>query len=751
MAIVRDWLCNRTTQQWLGIILGLHFALGVFYSVIVPAWESYDEPAHYQYVQYIILNRSLPDVIRTPEKPQIDLREYTQPPLYYFLGALTTFWVDTTDHLDLERNPHVFGGRGGKNFAVHSGEDGFPYRSTFLALHLIRLFSVVIGTLAVWATYLLASNLFRHNPQIALGATAITAFSPQMLFMGSVINNDILVTLFSSLFLLYCVRVVAGQQGARDVLGLGFFLGLALMSKYNALALLPLALLALASALWRRVRLQRRNVLSGLALLLGALLLPLGLWFIPGTPLYGGPLRRFAAVIGSFLEKAGDPIDFFTSLHWDFLPNSILTAFNSYWLLFGWANIYADDWVYLLLGLFVLLGAIGILASLPRQSSTIRLAIFLFLFLIALFVGINFYRSLRSGVNPPVGRYMLPTISAVSILLALGLSHWAGRWPRIRLNLIFGVGLFLLASLSPFLYILPAYAPPPLITAEQRGEISNPYAVNFGDRIQLLGYDLDTSRARPGGEVIITLYLRGEAEMSENYTMALHLLDPDQQPYTKIDTYPGGGNYATSLWEPGQILRDTYQITIPSDFPAPTYGQIKLAFILYRTGEEVPSPRALPLGESVLLPRFPIRGTKPPQVQNPVFFSLGDSFRLIGYEIPESISPGQSLELTLFWESIKPTAIDYQVFIHLVDAQGNVLAQGDGPPRNGFYPTSLWSPGEIIEDTHLILLPAEIPAGEYQLKVGMYRLDTLERLPVSSEGGQRISNDEVIIPGISVE
>jgi hypothetical protein len=62
------------------------------------------------------------------------------------------------------------------------------------------------------------------------------------------------------------------------------------------------------------------------------------------------------------------------------------------------------------------------------------------------------------------------------------------------------------------------------------------------------------------------------------------------------------------------------------------------------------------------------------------------------------------------------------VFVHVVDASGRLVAQGDGPPLGGAYPTSLWEPGELVEDEYVL------GAASGRVLIGLYRPDTGERL-----------------------
>ena len=106
--------------------------------------------------------------------------------------------------------------------------------------------------------------------------------------------------------------------------------------------------------------------------------------------------------------------------------------------------------------------------------------------------------------------------------------------------------------------------------------------------------------------------------------------------------------------------------------------------------------------------------------------------RLKGYAItPTATRDGQIL-LTLLWESLQPVATDYQVFVHLLDASGNKLAQRDGQPVQWMRPTSTWQPGEEIVDRYGLPLPQDLAQGRYTLAVGLYDPITGQRLPVSA-------------------
>jgi len=96
------------------------------------------------------------------------------------------------------------------------------------------------------------------------------------------------------------------------------------------------------------------------------------------------------------------------------------------------------------------------------------------------------------------------------------------------------------------------------------------------------------------------------------------------------------------------------------------------------------------------------------------------------------VQPGDILPVALQWQAIQRIPADYFVFAHLVDQDGNRVAQSDGQPAIWTRPTSSWAPGELIEDRHALLLPADLAPGDYTLIVGLYLAGSDERLLTES-------------------
>lgn len=119
-----------------------------------------------------------------------------------------------------------------------------------------------------------------------------------------------------------------------------------------------------------------------------------------------------------------------------------------------------------------------------------------------------------------------------------------------------------------------------------------------------------------------------------------------------------------------------------------------------------------------------------PVQQNPMHVFLGDTVIFKGYDLgSDAVAPGETLELTLYWEALREMDANYIVFAHLNDAEGNLVAQLDGPPGDAEHRTYDWWPGYFDWDEWPVMVPEDVLPGTYTLVVGMYDADTVVRLP----------------------
>jgi hypothetical protein len=122
---------------------------------------------------------------------------------------------------------------------------------------------------------------------------------------------------------------------------------------------------------------------------------------------------------------------------------------------------------------------------------------------------------------------------------------------------------------------------------------------------------------------------------------------------------------------------------------------------------------------------------------------LGDVIGLRGYDLQQT---AENLNLKVYWESLTPAGADYTLFVHLRNQADETVAQMDQPLTQNVYPSSLWSPGELIPDTVTIPLPNSLPSGEYSLWVGLYDFATGQRLPIAGSTDNSLLLTRITIP-----
>lgn len=752
-------------RHWIAIIvLCLFVGLGVLYSVATPIFEASDELNHYPFVQTLARGNGLP--VQRPDQATLWGQEGSQPPLYYGLAAFATAWIDTSDMAQLlDLNPHAERGvplaPDNKNMIIHDAGEQFPWHGTALAVHLIRILSILLAAGTVLCTYLLALELFPQKPTVALTAMAINAFLPMFLFISASVNNDTLVVFLSSVALLLLVRMLRRGTSVVSLLALGVVIGLASLSKLSALGLVPLAGLALAlrffssqwpprpqssdggkQSLWPAVWQWMKDY----ALVLIPVIAIAGWWYWRNWQLYGDPTG-----LNAMLEIAGRRV---MTPSWRQLLGEFQGFRINFWGLFGGVNILMRPaWVYPLLDLLTVAAAIGLVVWAWRVWRPQRFDQWPALTVIAAWIAVVFVALIRwtSSTMASQGRLIFPAISGVCLFLALGWLGWLS--PRRQQTAALGIGglMLVLALAAPFAAILPAYArPSDLIAASVPAEAQR-FDVDYGGAARLLAFEVDKERIQPGDEVTVTLYWQALKPIPDTYSVYVQIFGW-QQDLGQHDSYPAGGSYPTDLWTPGQIIRDRHEVTISPDALGP--GPAWISAGLYRFDTMERSEAVDSAGGRVVFPILTKLALDTPgmtwQPAYPLNANLDNHVNLIGFDAQtQNVQPGQEWPVTLYWQSKGPLDKNYTVFVHLVDTAGANIAQGDGPPLQEFYPTSAWAPGEILNDTHIVALPVDMPPGQYQLFVGLYDPESGYRLPVLDEAGDMLDN-QVFVTTVDV-
>ncbi len=753
----------------LALILGGYALLAVVYSLVTPLFEASDELWHYPMVKYVADHDfGLP--VQDPANPGPWRQEGGQPPLYYYLGAALTRWIDTSDMDAVRRiNPHADIGvvvpDGNANMVVHDAErEAFPWQGTALAMYLVRFLSVLMGLGTVLLTYALGRELFPATPAIPLAAAAFTAFNPMFLFISGVINNDNLSTLLASALLLIVVRLVRRWDDPpplRAYAWLGLLAGLGMLAKYQIGFLLPLiALVLLAISL--RARDWRPVVLGGL-ISGGLTVLIASWWYWRNYHLYGD-----ATGINVFLDIVGRraiPADLRQ------LWTERETFMMAFWGFFGGVNVPMRDGVYALFNLLAGLSALGLLLALAREialrfrthtcppmRSLYAARALTVIWAALVFVSLLIWTRQTWASQ---GRLWFSAIAALNVGLAAGIAAWLPRGSKAQTASLSAAALLFvgIAAAQPFTTIRPAYtldrgATWPFATLE-----SGPYQAACFREPDAAGETLCLAYQRVDGTLQLgdMLYLSPamtvKRPLARDWSLFVHLVNADGTIEAQRDVYPGGGLLATSDLESGESWNNLIAVPIAETIYAPQTLDVWLGFYDLATFERmVPlGADADPLTDRLWLGRVTLEPPAGP-FPNPVNANFDGRLVLRGYTIePRALRPGETTTVTLHWEALEQLDTDYVISVQIIDPDPARLvkaAQLDAPPDP---PTSAWLPGTPVTDTRALTIAADAPPGRYRLLVRVYPAgDPGGALRVRGDAGTQ-SVDYVWLSWIQVE
>jgi hypothetical protein len=275
--------------------------------------------------------------------------------------------------------------------------------------------------------------------------------------------------------------------------------------------------------------------------------------------------------------------------------------------------------------------------------------------------------------------------------------------------------------------------------------VANPIgAINYDDRIALVGWDATFELPQEGGESVVTLYFTPGTARRRDVLVFTQLWDISGEKIASSDEpLLHRWLYPPDWWQPGDVVPFVMEQHVPGDLtPGAYYIAVGLRdwrarYLPVLGADGTPVANAAIAG----VVKVPHGETVSTAGMIPTHAGFGDRIALLGYQITDaasgepldSPSPGQSIIVTLYWQALRRPGDDYTVFVHVTGAAGDLIAQNDTQPEGGQYPTGIWGVGEIVTTAHFIMLPTE-SSGPYTLYAGLYSWPSLERLPVVQDG-----------------
>ncbi|HJX37596.1 MAG TPA: glycosyltransferase family 39 protein [Anaerolineae bacterium] len=579
----------------------------------------------------------------------------------------------------------------------------------------LRSLSALSGTALVFTTYLLGRRLF--TLRVGLIAAFLAAISPFQIQYSQETRMYILVSLWSVLSVLFFVACMhswtavgdaAGRRATPSAILYVVFTTAALYTHYFAFTVPLVTNLAYALGMIAYPFLRRPRRLVEWAL---AQVVILALFF-PWLRLAGRQLTTWPAV--------SEPISIWS------LARELIRVFSLGLSVEPVANPAVFGF-----GLLLLLGALPCVlwpsarrggwlpGLLPRH--TMDPLLFTLLYLCVPILAMYLLSLTRPAYDP---KFLLLVTPAFFLLLARGIgAEWLGRMSRRRAITagrwaVTGLLLFLVVaatvpSLSDY-YFDERYA-----RDDYRG---------IASYITAAGQDGDAIILNAPGQIDIFSYyyhgqlpiypLPGQRPLDENETEAAlnQILARHRHLYVLF--------WGTDESDPGRFLEGWLDQRTFKALDS-WHGNVRLA--IYAVPQEEISE----------------------EIQHPLELAFGESILLSGYSISSSeVRAGDILQLTLFWQARGEMGERYKVFTHVLDGRSHIVGQRDGEPVGGTRPTNTWKAGEIIADNYGVLVLPGTPPGQHHLEIGMYNLETGERLSISEAG--EVVGDHILLEPIQV-
>lgn len=716
------------------VVLLVFVALSVFYNFALPLFEGSDEASHYRLTSYYADHLALPDLNHPPN------HEAQQPPLYYALCAPFIRWINRSDYQQVYFANPSFGRE--RNINLAPTDMSLLPSGTTLAVRICRLVSTLLGAVTLLLVYATAKRLLQRD-DAALLAMALTAFNPKFIHLSSVVSNDIAATCAGMLVVWLSIRVVTRNKAVSfpAVFWLGASVGIAALCKVSGLAMAIPAGIAVIWASTRQGQLSSRLSVPWVPLFVRLILLGLGFLIVAGWlfvyqyATYGNPLAwQQVAILNSYALR-GAPL---TSNE---LVQMVPRLLTTYWGGFGNA-VEFPSWVDLAAGAFALVVAAGFAIALVRRSVPVATTL----------IGISILAGLAALVTWAVNytatensRLLGPIFGTVPILAAIGLLGWFRPESAVRRRAIAGlvVGSAIIAAVAPYLSLIPGYANHRLLPADQRivrtlsdaqvNAIPRGATVSFDNGIELLYAAIDTNRIDSGAELHMSFYWRVNRPIGKMYNLVLEAFDDQGMSLLHDSRQPMGGLWPTVSWYTGDVLRDDEVIHLSAKkTAAASIVRIYVGWHRYDPPYELVRVSG---GTAVSSQVAEVKIRNPHPLEQLPTHALdavfNGQFKLDGYGLD-----GDTMKL--YWRDIATPEQTYTVFVHGLDASGNIVAQNDAP--FGYSP-NLWDPGEqVIEQRNVPNLSKAI-----HIQIGVYSPATGERLQATHTDGSPWLDNAVII------
>ncbi len=297
-----------------------------------------------------------------------------------------------------------------------------------------------------------------------------------------------------------------------------------------------------------------------------------------------------------------------------------------------------------------------------------------------------------------------------------------------------------------------------MLPGMQAALLATPADVEYEDgKLSLLAYNVSPAQAKPGDEIIVSMYWRANEPLEENYSFSIHALQ-----------YPNGNSVAqsdnlhlgvipTQAWFPGVVMKQKYYMRLPRSVDTPaSLGVMARVWYgpwpLLRPWQDTTGLPVVDFGEldrlafdAVVLDRVTVLSTRQldePDVQTTYTFPE-EHVELTGYSLPQDTVHSQTMPISFWWKTDRrqQPRKDLSQMLHFVSRESDDLYVFDQPPFSGRFPMTYWTRNMTEKSTWQIQLEGQLPPGEYDVYTGIYDWETDARREVTNGPGEGLPNN----------
>ncbi len=305
----------------------------------------------------------------------------------------------------------------------------------------------------------------------------------------------------------------------------------------------------------------------------------------------------------------------------------------------------------------------------------------------------------------------------ISLIGLLGVVVWAfwGKFvPHIEQQsptpiTSYGLGLSVtLVVISVALLLVRAFYFDRVETAfHHTNPIPNPISVNFGDQLELVGFEYGNTLTS-GGELPVMLYWRASQPLTNDYSVSVQLADRLGNRFGQADSqHPNG--VPTSRWALDQYARDVHSLESLKGTPPGTYEL--LVTVYSKQGPLSILQDNAPIGIDDDLGSVTV---------GPAMAEPSGPLTLTEHELAtESVMVGDELRFTALWFSGDGPLSDLMASVELTDDAGKTIFQQTLPPAGPDYPMTQWAHDTYVRYPFSLTLPPDLPTGVADVRLAL--------------------------------